>query len=55
MNVRGNSDRQKLRQSYLSKSEKALPYKKVMRYYKLENKILAVFNYEAAKKIPLID
>jgi hypothetical protein len=49
------SDRQKLRQSYLPKFEKALPYKKVMRYYQLENKISAVVNYEAAKLIPLVD
>jgi hypothetical protein len=49
------SDRQKLRQSYLPKFAKVLPYKKVMRYYQLENKILAVVMYEAAKKIPLVD
>lgn len=49
------SDRQKLRQSYLPKFEKALPYKKVMRYYQLENKVSAVVNYEAAKLIPLVD
>jgi hypothetical protein len=49
------SDRQKLRQSYLPKFAKVLPYKKVMRYIQLENKILAVITYEAAKKIPLVD
>ena len=49
------SDRQKLRQSYLPKFEKVLPYKKVMRYYQLENKILAVVMYEAAKQIPLAE
>ena len=49
------SDRQKLRQSYLPKFAKAVPYKKVMRYYQLENKIFAVVSYEAAKKIPLVD
>ena len=48
-------DRQKLRQSYLSKFAKVLPYKKVMRYYQLENKIFAVVYYEAAKQIPLVD
>jgi hypothetical protein len=48
-------DRQKLKQSYLSKFAKALPYKKVMRYYQLENKIFAVVLYEAAKKIPLVE
>jgi len=49
------SDRQKLRQSYLPKFAKVLPYKKVMRYYQLENKIFAVVYYEAAKQIPLVD
>ncbi len=48
-------DRQKLRQSYLPKFAKVLPYKKVMRYYQLENKIHAVVMYEAAKQIPLVD
>jgi|MudIll2142460700_1097286.scaffolds.fasta_scaffold504667_1 hypothetical protein len=49
------SDRLKLRQSYLPKFEKVLPYKKVMRYYQLENKVYAIVMYEAAKKIPLVD
>jgi hypothetical protein len=49
------SDRQKLRQSYLPKFAKVLPYKKVMRYYQMENKIFAVVSYEAAKKIPLVE
>jgi hypothetical protein len=49
------SDRNKLHQSYLPKFEKVLPYKKVMRYYQLENKIWAVILYEAAKKIPLVE
>ena len=49
------SDRQKLRQSYLPKFAKVLPYKKVMRYYQLENKIFAVVYYEAVKQIPLVD
>jgi hypothetical protein len=48
------NDRQKLRQSYLSKFAKALPYKKVMRYYQLENKISAVVYYELAMNIPLV-
>jgi len=50
-----DSDRQKLRQYYLPKFEKALPYKKVMRYYQLESKIYAVVLYEAAKIIPLAE
>jgi hypothetical protein len=53
VNVTG--ERQKLMKSYLPKFAKAIPYKKVMRYYQIENKILAVVMYEAAKKIPLVD
>lgn len=49
------NDRQKLRQSYLPVFAKAVPYKKVMRYYQLENKILAVLMYDAARQIPLVD
>lgn len=48
------NDRQKLRESYLPKFAKALPYKKVMRYYQIENKIQAAVNYEAANRIPLV-
>lgn len=50
-----DTDRQKLRQSYLPKFSRVIPYKKVMRYYQLENKIQAVINFEAAKAIPLVD
>jgi len=50
-----SSDRQKLAQTYLSKFEKALPYKKVMRYYQIENKIYAVILFDAARKIPLVE
>jgi hypothetical protein len=49
------SDGVKLLQSYLPKFAKVLPYRKVMRYYQLENKIAAVVYYEAAKKIPLVE
>ncbi len=48
-------DRQKLRQSYLPKFAKVLPYKKVMRYYQLENKIQALVLYDVAKKVPLVE
>ena len=44
----------KLRQSYLPKFRKALPEKKVARYYQIENKIQAMLNYELAKEIPLV-
>ena len=46
--------RQNLRTSYLPKFRKALPEKKVARYYQLENKIHAAVSYEMATKIPLV-
>jgi hypothetical protein len=49
------NDRQKLRQSYLPKFRKALPDKKVTRYYQLENKISALVTYEVARLIPLVE
>ena len=49
------NDRLKLRESFLPKFAKVLPYTKVMRYYQMENKIFAVVSYEAAKKIPLVE
>ncbi len=47
--------RLKVRQAYLPKFRKALPEKKVARYYQIENKILAVLTYEFAKQIPLVN
>jgi hypothetical protein len=44
----------KLRKAYLPKFRKALPEKKVARYYQIENKIQAMLNYELAKEIPLV-
>jgi hypothetical protein len=49
------ADRQNLREAYLPLFSKALPYKKVFRYYQIENKILAVVNYELARGIPLAE
>lgn len=48
------SDRQKLRESYVPKFAKVLPYTKVMRYYQLENKISAVISFDIASMIPLV-
>jgi len=48
------ADRQNLKKSYLPDFEKALPAKKVARYYQIENKIEAVVKYELAKAIPLV-
>ena len=44
----------KLKKSYLPKFHTVLSEKKVARYYQLENKILAVVNYELAAEIPLV-
>ena len=49
-----DSDYVKMRQSYLSKFRGVLPDKKVARYYQLESKINAVFDFELARKIPLV-
>jgi hypothetical protein len=48
------TDRLNLKRSYLLNFEKALPAKKVARYYQIENKIEAVVKYELAKAIPLV-
>jgi hypothetical protein len=44
----------KLLQDYLPKFRKALPEKKVIRFYQIENKVHALVNYELAKNIPLV-
>ena len=49
------ADHQNLRQAYLPLFSKALPYKKVFRYFQIENKINAVVNYELARGIPLAE
>ncbi len=45
----------KLRQSYLPKFRKVLPDVKVVRYYRIENKINAALMCEVAANIPLIE
>jgi hypothetical protein len=47
--------RLKLKDKYFSKFLKAVPAKKVARYYQLENKVRAVVNYDLAAQIPLVD
>ena len=47
------SDRNKLRQTYLPKFRQTLPEIKVVRYYQIENKIQAAVNYDLAAGIPL--
>ena len=47
-------DHPKLIESYRPKLGAALPEKKVVRYYQIENKIHALVNFELARKIPLV-
>ena len=49
-----DSDHMKLRQAYLPKFRSVLSDTKVARYYQLESKIDAVFEFELARKIPLV-
>ena len=48
-------DRIGVRQRYLELFSAALPPRKVLRFYQIENKIDAVLRYEMAGKIPVID
>jgi hypothetical protein len=48
------TERLKIRQSYLPKFRQVLPEMKVLRYYQLENKIQALVDYEVAAIIPLV-
>jgi hypothetical protein len=48
------TERLKVRQTYLPRFRQVLPEMKVLRYYQLENKIQAVVNYELAASIPLV-
>ena len=45
----------KLKRSYASKLEKALPEMKVARYLQIENKIRSIIKYELAAEIPLVE
>jgi hypothetical protein len=47
-------DRVKLLQSYLPRFRKALPERKVARYYQIENKIRAAVNWTIASEIPMV-
>src|SRR5262245_42846132 len=48
-------DRAKIRRAYLGPISEALPGRKVMRFYQIENKIDAVLRYELAKTIPVVE
>lgn len=48
-------DRAKLRRAYLADFTKALPGKKVARFYQIENKMDAVIRYDLAGEIPVVE
>ncbi len=48
------TDETKLKGAYIPKLNMVLPAKKVARYIQIENKIRAVFNYDLAAAVPLI-
>ena len=48
-------DRVELRRSYVEPFAEALPGRKLMRFYQIENKIDAVMRYELAASIPVIE
>jgi hypothetical protein len=47
-------DRLKVRRAYLAALEKALPGRKAVRVYQIENKIDAVVRYDLATEIPVV-
>jgi hypothetical protein len=48
------SEKVKLKKSYVKKFRKVLPDKKVTRYFQVENKLEAIINFELADTIPLV-
>lgn len=52
--LRLDEQRLKLKKGYLEKFRRALPEKKVMRYFQLENKLEVIMNFELINTIPLM-
>jgi hypothetical protein len=48
-------ERAEVREKYLEPISEALPGRKVVRFYQIENKIQAIFRYELARSIPVIE
>ena len=46
-------ERLRLKKTYMQKMVKVLPVRKVVRYFQLENKMDAVFDYDLSQRIPL--
>jgi hypothetical protein len=49
------ADRVKVRRTYVAEFAKAIPGRKLARFYQLENKMDAVIRYEMAKTIPVVE
>jgi hypothetical protein len=49
------ADRAQLRRAYLPEIAKALPGRKVARFYQIENKMEAVLRYDLAAHIPVVE
>ena len=49
------ADRAKVRRAYLDEITKALPGRKVARFYQIENKMDAVLRYDLAAAIPVVE
>jgi hypothetical protein len=49
------ADRVKVRRNYVAEFAKAIPGRKLARFYQLENKMDAVIRYEMAKTIPVVE
>ena len=49
------SDRVKLRKSYVKKFNKVIPPKKTVRFFQIDNKLDTIIDFALATKIPLVD
>ncbi len=49
------ADRVKLRKSYVKKFNKAIPPKKTVRFFQIDNKLDTIIDFALATKIPLVD
>jgi hypothetical protein len=49
------SDRVKVRRTYLAEFAKVVPGRKVVRFYQIENKMDAVLRYDLAAEIPVVE
>jgi len=49
------SDRAEVRKKYLPEFSKALPGKKVARFYQIENKVEAIIRYDLAAEVPVVE